>query len=316
MALPRFFRINVAGGKTMQIPSVGFGTWASDGSSPTTPAKPDWIKKPLISALDVGYRHLDTAWFYGVDREIGETIRDYGIPRSELFICSKIWPNFYHPDAVELGCNKILNGMQIDYIDCLLLHWPTAFEPASLDALSNATASDQASSVQKGMRLADDGNVVIDWKHTSEPIARAGGHPEGSIVPTWKALTALVKKGKARTIGVSNFGVADLKALLLHVEDVPISVNQVEAHPWFPNTEVIEFGRKHGIVTTCFSPFAGQKADGKTLIHDLTVQKLAAKNDMTVGQLLQSWAVQRGAVPLGKSGNKGKWTLFRRPESC
>lgn len=305
MSLPRSFPLRVSGDKTIEIPSVGFGTWAFE-AGPTDPAKPEWIKDALKVAFDAGYRHLECAWFYGVDREIGQAIREYGIPRSEVFICSKVWPNFYHPEKVELCCDKILAGMETDYVDCLLLHWPCAFKPTSLDALNTANASNQASMAEKGMALTDDGGLIIDWQYTSEPIARAGGHPEGSIVPTWNALKQLVKKGKARSIGVSNFGIADLKALLPHAQDVPISLNQVEAHPWFPNQELKDFCDENGILMTCFSPFAGQKADGKTLIHDPTVKQLATKNGIGIGQLLQSWAVQRGTVPLGKSGNPGK----------
>ena len=310
MSLPKSFHIKVAGGKTSAIPSVGFGTWASDGSSPTSPADPAWIIDGLAFALDVGYRHLDGAWFYGVDREIGAGIRKSSVPRSELFISSKIWPNFYHPAAVEVGCDKILEGMGVEYLDLLLMHWPHAWEPSSLEDLKEADASNAASMQKKGMKMTSDGEFVIDWQHTSEPIAIAGGHPEGSSVPTWNAMKELVKKGKVRAIGVSNFSIKDLEALLPHAQDVPISTNQIEAHPWFPNNDLVNFGRKHGIITTCFSPFAGQKADGKTLIQDPTVERLAKKNDMGVGQLLQSWAVQRGTVPLGKSGNKGKVVCF------
>lgn len=241
-----------------------------------------------------------------VDREIGQAIRDYGIDRSEVFISTKIWPNFYAPDAVEICCDKILAGMEVDYVDCLLLHWPCAFKPISFEALKTADAHNQADMKTKGMDMTEDGKMKIDWQYTSEPIAKAGGHPEGSIVPTWNAMKELVKKGKTRAIGVSNFGIADLKCLLPHAQDVPIAVNQVEAHPWFPNTNLVSFHKENKIITSCFSPFAGQKADGKTLIHDPTVQKIAKKNTMGVGQLLQSWAVQRGTVPLGKSGNPGQ----------
>ena len=305
MSLPESFPLQVAEGKTIPIPSVGYGTWASDGTNPTSPAKPEWIKKPIKIALDVGYRHLETAWFYGVDREIGQAIKEHGVSRSELFICSKVWPNFYAPDKVELCVDKVLQSMGTDYLDGMILHWPNAFEPISDQALEDADAGNQASFEKKGMKLEND-KPVIDWKHTSEPIAKAAGK-EGSIVSTWNALKEVVKKGKVRAIGVSNFGIADLKALLPHAQDIPISLNQVEVHPWFPNTELIEFHNKHGIITTCFSPFAGQKADGATLIKDPTVIKLAEKNDMGVGQLLQSWAVQRGTVPLGKSADPGKF---------
>lgn len=206
---------------------------------------------------------------------------------------------------VEVCCDKILQGLGTDYLDCLLLHWPVAFEPISHEACINADPSNQASMEKKGM-LIKDGNIVIDWKHTSEPIAKAGGHPEGSIVPTWNAMKELVKKGKTKAIGVSNFDIADLKAILPYAQDVPISMNQVEVNPWYPNTELINFCNEHKIVVSCFSPFAGQKADGRTLIHDPVVQQLAKKNNMGVGQLLQSWGVQRGTVPVGKSGNPGK----------
>lgn len=241
-----------------------------------------------------------------VDNEIRETIEEYGLPRDEMFINSKIWCNFFHPDKVEVCCDKLLKGMGVDYVDCLLLHWPCAFEPISHEALDEADASHQASMEKKGM-LMKNGNLVIDWQHTSEPIAKAGGHPEGSIVPTWNAMKELVKKGKTRAIGVSNFDIADLKALLPHAQDVPISMNQLEVHPWFPNNELIKFCNDNKIIVSCFSPFAGQKADGKTLVHDPTVQEVAKKNNMGVGQLLQSWAVQRGTVPVGKSGNPGEY---------
>lgn len=116
----------------------------------------------------------------------------------------------------------------------------------------------------------------------------------------------LVATGKARAVGVSNFSISDIEALLPYTKDVPISCNQVEVHPWLPNTELIDFAKKHDILTTCYSPFAGQKDDGETLLQDSTVKKLAEKNNMGVGQLLQSWAVQRGTVPLGKSATESR----------
>lgn len=119
-------------------------------------------------------------------------------------------------------------------------------------------------------------------------------------------MQALVKKGKARTIGLSNFSIAELQEVIPHASDIPISCNQIEVHPWLPQVELLTFGNENGILTTCYSPFAGQKKDGETLLKDKTVKKLAEKNDMDVGQLLQSWAVQRGTVPLGKSSTPCK----------
>jgi diketogulonate reductase-like aldo/keto reductase len=133
---------------------------------------------------------------------------------------------------------------------------------------------------------------------------------QGSFIPTWRAMEALVRKGKAKAIGLSNFSIQELQDVLDEVKDIPISCNQIEVHPWLPQNELIAFGNENGILTTCYSPFAGQKADGATLLKDEGVLKLAKKNDMDVGQLLQSWHVQRGTVPLGKSSTPGKLRHF------
>ena len=252
-----------------------------------------------------------------VDREIGAAIKESGIPRSELFITSKVWNNFFHPDTLEICLDKILTDMQIDYLDLFLLHWPVAFQATSLEALRNARAEGHRSHAERAIKCDENGNELIDWEHTSAPIARAAGHPDGSMVPTWDAMKELVRKGKVRAIGVSNFGIKDMQDLLSRSDDpsnkkgtdVPISCNQIEVHPWLPNREVLDFCNDHGIVMSCFSPFAGQKKDGPTLIKDPKVKELAEKNRMDVGQLLQSWAVQRGTVPLGKSQNEGMYQI-------
>ncbi|EXJ63469.1 uncharacterized protein A1O5_11518 [Cladophialophora psammophila CBS 110553] len=260
MALPTHFPIKVAGGKTVQIPSVGFGTWGG--------GDPGWCKAATLTALKLGYRHLDCAWIYGVDEEIGAAIRESGIPRSELFITTKFWPHFSAPENLELCLDQSLKRMGLEYVDLLLAHWPVAFKPISRDALENAN--------------------------------------NRSYVPTWQAMQRLVSTGKTRAVGVSNFSISEVKEILSYAEDVPISCNQVEVHPWLPNNELIDFMKAHGILVTCYSPFAGQKADGETLLKDPMVKKIAEKNSMDVGQLLQSWAVQRGTVPLGKSQTEAR----------
>lgn len=119
-------------------------------------------------------------------------------------------------------------------------------------------------------------------------------------------MKTLVTKGKTRAIGLSNFSISDLEAIIPYAKDIPISCNQIEVHPWLPQRPLIEFGKKHDILITCYSPFAGQKADGATLLKDESVLNLAKRNSMDVGQLLQSWAVQRGTVPLGKSSTESR----------
>ncbi|KEF53402.1 uncharacterized protein A1O9_10377 [Exophiala aquamarina CBS 119918] len=282
-ALEPHFPLKVAGGKTIQIPSVGFGTWAADSS---------WCKASVLTALKAGYRHLDCAWMYGVDAEIGQAIRESGIPRSELFITTKFWPHFAAPENVELCLDQSLKNMGLDYVDLYLAHWPHAEKPISRQALENAIANPTASKAERG--------ILTKTKNGNENASK------GSFIPTWNALKKLVVTGKTRAVGVSNFSIGDLKEIIPHADDVPVSCNQVEAHPWLPNNELISFMREHGILATCYSPFAGQQADGKTLLKDPTVVKLAEENSVDIGQLLQSWAVQRGTVPLGKSQTESR----------
>ena len=291
MSLPQSFPLKAAGGKTIQIPAVGFGTWAAGAIS--------WAKDSVLQALKDGYRHLDCAWMYGVDEAVGAAIKESGIPREDIFITSKFWPHFGHPDDVELCMDKVLENMGLDYVDLWLAHWPCVWKPASRVALEKAWSGPDATDEDQG-DLWEDGKPVIDWEHSTTNISKRMGY-EGSFVPTWKAMEECVRKGKAKSIGLSNFSVTEILELLPHTTEIPISCNQVECHPWLPQNDLIIFANKHGIVITCYSPFAGQKDDGATLLKDEEVGRLAKKNNMDVGQLLQSWAVQRGTVPLGKS---------------
>ncbi|SMQ46819.1 unnamed protein product [Zymoseptoria tritici ST99CH_3D7] len=295
MSLPKTFDLKAANGKTIAIPSVGYGTWASGGHG--------WAKDAVLEALKAGYRHLDCAWMYGVDEEIGAAIKESGIPRSEIFITSKFWPHFGAPENVEVCLDMVLKQMGLDYIDLWLAHWPYVAKPVSRDVLLNLKGP-EGGEHGNGM-LKEDGKPVVDWEHTSTNICKQAGK-EGSFVPTWNAMKALVRSGKTRAIGLSNFSVAELADIIPHASDVPISCNQIEVHPWLPQTELVDFGKKNGILTTCYSPFAGQKADGATLLKDEKILELAKKNDMDVGQLLQSWAVGRGTVPLGKSATPSR----------
>ena len=321
MTLPSQFDIPAADGKTLQIPSVGFGTWAAEGGK-------GWCKTAVLTALKAGYRHLDCAWFYGVDAEIGSAIRESGVPRTEVFITSKIWMNFMAPENVELGVDKILKGMGVEYLDLLLSHWPCAMMPTSRKGLEHAGfegPGDVATSEETGILHDDDGNWVVDWEHTSENLCKLGGEysrtvalpliliyagKQGSFVPTLQAMQAMVRKGKARTIGLSNFSISDIKDILPHAQEIPISCNQVECHPWLPQRDLVSFCHEHKIAVSCYSPFAGQIRGGQTLIKDKTVIKVASKNELDVGQLLQCWAVQRGTIPLGKSQTECKFLIY------
>lgn len=194
--------------------------------------------------------------------------------------------------------------MGLDHIDLFLAHWPVTLQVRA-DRIDSAKAFPDATNDDKAIVTDVNGKPVVDWTHTAESIAVANGN-NGSYKPTWRAMQKLVGTGKVQAVGVSNFNTEQLQEVLSVGGEVPVSCNQVEAHPWFPNTQLLSFMKDQGILATVYCPFAGPGTSGKRLVEDPVVKKIAAKNGLGIGQLLQSWAVQRGTIPLGKSQDAGK----------
>ena len=192
--------------------------------------------------------------------------------------------------------------MGLDYIDLYLAHWPVVLKARS--NITDAKASPNATDAEKAIATTPDGQAIVDWTHCCENIAAANGY-KGSFVPTWKSMQRLVSTQKIRAVGVSNLSITQLQEIISAGGSVPVSCNQVEAHPFFPNTRLLHFMKEERILRVVYCPFAGQKKDGVPLLQDPLVLRLAEKNHMGAGQLLQSWAVQRGTIPLGKSQSPG-----------
>ncbi|RCI11030.1 hypothetical protein L249_5279 [Ophiocordyceps polyrhachis-furcata BCC 54312] len=113
---------------------------------------------------------------------------------------------------------------------------------------------------------------------------------------TWRVLERLYREGKARCIGVSNFGVKHLEELRDEAVVWPPHVNQIELHPWLQQRETVAFCEKHGIVIEAYCPMArNSRAD------DRAVASVAAKHGVSPNQVLVRWSLQRGWVPLPKS---------------
>ncbi|CAA9478649.1 MAG: oxidoreductase of aldo/keto reductase family, subgroup 1 [uncultured Rubrobacteraceae bacterium] len=117
----------------------------------------------------------------------------------------------------------------------------------------------------------------------------------GDFVSTWKTLEEFQRDGRARSIGVSNFQIEHLEQLAAETDTVP-AVNQIEAHPYFTNDAVREYGREHGIVTEAWSPIA----QGGVL-EDETITRIAEKVGKTPAQVVLRWHVQRGDIIFPKS---------------
>lgn len=104
----------------VSIPTLGLGTWQLTGEK---------CIAAVVDAVDIGYRHIDTADRYGNHREVGEGIRRAGQKREELFVTTKLPPDGLTKSAVASNCERYLSELQIDYIDLLLIHWPNRAVP-------------------------------------------------------------------------------------------------------------------------------------------------------------------------------------------
>ena len=99
----------------VKIPQLGLGTWFIDD---------DKAAEAVKVAVELGYRHIDTAQAYGNERGVGEGVRTCGVPREELFITTKVWISNYGYEKAKASVEESLKKMQLDYFDLVLLHQP------------------------------------------------------------------------------------------------------------------------------------------------------------------------------------------------
>ncbi|KAI9738569.1 MAG: hypothetical protein M1834_008073 [Cirrosporium novae-zelandiae] len=103
------------------IPVIGLGTWQS---------KPNQVRDAVKVALQKGYRHIDTALAYGNEAEVGQGIKDSGVPRDQIWVTTKLDNTWHH--RVEDGINSSLKDLDMDYVDLYLVHWPSSTDPSDL----------------------------------------------------------------------------------------------------------------------------------------------------------------------------------------
>lgn len=115
-----------------KIPVVGFGTWQAENG--------EVAKQAVKSALEVGYRHIDTAMIYGNEASVGEAIKESGIAREELFITTKLWNKDHSYEKAKQAINDSLNNLNLDYLDLYLIHWPNPVDYRKKWQQANADA--------------------------------------------------------------------------------------------------------------------------------------------------------------------------------
>ncbi|MCJ7479122.1 MAG: aldo/keto reductase [Candidatus Nanohaloarchaeota archaeon QJJ-7] len=114
--------------KGMAIPSIGLGTWQLKGNE---------CEKAVANALEMGYRHIDTAEMYENEERVGNGITNADVDREDIFLTTKVWRTNLEPDSVRKALEGSLEKLETDYVDLLLIHWPNENMPVkkTLDAM-------------------------------------------------------------------------------------------------------------------------------------------------------------------------------------
>jgi alcohol dehydrogenase (NADP+) len=242
-----------------RMPALGFGTLIPDAALTITATR---------DALEAGFRHFDCAERYGNEREVGKALQEGpaggGVAREDIFVTTKLWNSNHRPERVEPAFEASLEKLGLNYLDLYLIHTPFAFRPGD----------DQDPRDQNG-------NVLYDRDVT--------------LLDTWKAMETLVDHGKCRAIGLSDIRLDELKPVYESARIKP-SVVQVEAHPYLPETELLEFCKERGVVFLAFAPLGHGMKPG--LLEDPVISGIAARVGKTPAQVLLAWAVQRGTAVL------------------
>jgi 2,5-diketo-D-gluconate reductase B len=121
-----------------RVPALGFGTWQLSG---------DEAREGTLHALEIGYRQIDTAQAYGNEKEVGEAIRASGVPREDVFLTTKIVRDSLAKDKVGPAIDASLKRLDSDYIDLLLIHWPSEDHPLG-DTLAEMRKAQDAGKVR------------------------------------------------------------------------------------------------------------------------------------------------------------------------
>jgi diketogulonate reductase-like aldo/keto reductase len=217
-----------------RIPTLGLGVWQ-------VPDGPE-CEQAVSWALEVGYRHIDTAQAYGNEASVGRALAASGVPASEVFLTTKFFPGGKDPEA---EAQRSLERLGVDQLDLYIVHWP-----------------------QNGPSWA------------------------------WPGMERAHERGYARSIGVSNFSVAEIGEVTAAATIQPV-VNQVQFSPFEWRRRLLEACAERGIAIEAYSPLGtGRHLD------DSTVKQIAERVDRTPAQVLIRWCLQRETIVIPKSTHR------------
>ena len=257
----RYTRIPLTHGSGA-IPAVGFGTLIPD---------PLATKQATKTALEVGFRNFDCAERYRNEEAVGDAMQEVfkagSSQRKDVFVATKLWNTNHRPERVKPAFDASRRRLQVDYVDCYLIHTPFAFRPGD----------EQDPRDEHGQVIYDSGVTLAE---------------------TWGALERLVDDGHCKSIGLSDITLEKLREIVAAARIKP-AVVQIESHPYLPEWGLLEFCQEHGIVLQAFAAL-GHALEPKVL-GDPVIKAIAQRVHKTPAQVALAWAVQRGTAFLTTS---------------
>jgi 2,5-diketo-D-gluconate reductase A len=235
--------VDLGGGVSM--PMVGFGTWQLGGRR---------AYDAIRYALDVGYRHIDTATMYRNENEVGQALRDSGLDRGEVFVTTKLQPS--NASRARAILSESLRALQTDHVDLWLIHWPPR---------------------------------------------------RAALVPLWREFLTVRDEGLCRSVGVSNYGIAQIDELVAATGEHP-AVNQI---PWSPSQYDPALLAAHAHRGVAVEGYSSLKA---TRLRDSVLAEIASRYQVTPAQVVLRWHLEHGITVIPKSAQpdriKSNFDLF------
>ena len=191
------------------------------------------------------------------------------LQREDLFVTTKLWNTNHRPERVKPAFDASRRRLQLDDIDCYIIHTPFAFQPGD----------EQDPRDEHGQVIYDSGVTLAE---------------------TWRALERLVDEGHCKSIGLSDITLEKLREIVAVARIRPAMV-QVESHPYLPEWELLDFCREHGIVLQAFAALG--HAMEPNVLADPVITAIAQRVHKTPAQVALAWAVQRGTAFLTTSTN-------------
>jgi diketogulonate reductase-like aldo/keto reductase/predicted dehydrogenase len=256
---------------SVRLPPIGFGCSRYRGS--------EYVDRvdSIATALDAGYRLLDSAELYGNESRIGGLLAAPGAPdRDSVFLLGKVW-NTNHGHVAE-ACAGSLDELGVDAFDCYALHWPEAWAyQGPLRRLAEKPIERQ-----EALTFPEDENGERETADVS-------------LAEAWANLEGVRERGLTRTLGLCNVSRGQIERVL-DTGTVPPATVQVECHPYQPRTELVAFCHERGIRVIAHSPLS---APG--LLEEDVLVEIARDRELSPAGVVVAWNVTRGVVPIPSS---------------